>query len=98
MAPSGAYVRGTTVAGGACLCTRYDVRFGEFPREAREFGAYVRFSMYNTHDGPVEGARAAGGGGRQGLPMYDVRSGEVPALARECGAYCRDAGCKGSVA
>ena len=29
--------------------------------------------MYNTHDGPVEGARAAGGGGRQGLPMYEVR-------------------------
>ncbi len=55
-------------------CTMYDVRFGGIRRLRREFGGWCRlWTMYNTHDGPVEGARAAGGGGRQSLPMYEVR-------------------------
>ena len=64
----------------------YDL--GEFPRlraSVAAGAAYVRrwrlaapmydlrCTMYNTHDGPVEGARAADGGGRRGLPMYEVR-------------------------
>ena len=60
--------------------------------------AYVRFSMYNTHDGPVEGARAAGGkcGWTKAQPLPAGRTGrvvpvsqfvEVPALARGAGAF-----------
>ena len=41
-------VRCTTVAGGACLCTRYEVRFGEFGGYAASLaasGAYVRLKL-----------------------------------------------------
>ena len=54
----------------------------------------VRFSMYNTHDGPVEGARAAGGkcGWTKAQPLPAGRTGRV-----EAGGVCLcttyDVGC-----